>query len=271
MNYTVIGGRGFIGSKIVEKLEQIGSNVWVPKKQDSELLTKDLGTVIFCAGHGDCNNGFLKVLESNTVLLGNIVEKAYFTKLVYISSTRLYMGQSKSKETSDLTVLAGDSRRLFNLTKLVAEEILLKSNKNIVIVRPSNVYGMALNSPLYLPAIIRNAINNNVVDMYVTKTYSKDYVSVNDVAEAICKLSIKKRLSYDIYNVASGYNVSSLQIANILEKHTNCKIIWHDSDIEEEFPVTDISRITDEISFRPRAVLDDFPLMISGFKKALLQ
>ena len=75
MNYTVIGGRGFIGSKIVEILENENANVWLPEKNDSELFTEELGIVIYCAGHGDCDDGYLKVLDSNVLLLSKVLEK----------------------------------------------------------------------------------------------------------------------------------------------------------------------------------------------------
>ena len=53
-NYTVIGGQGFIGTSIVNKLRTLSVNVWVPEKNDKELFTKDLGIIIYCAGNGDC-------------------------------------------------------------------------------------------------------------------------------------------------------------------------------------------------------------------------
>ncbi|WP_337242221.1 NAD-dependent epimerase/dehydratase family protein, partial [Proteus faecis] len=73
-----------------------------------------------------------------------------------------------------------DNRRLFNITKLAAEEICLKSNKNITIIRPSNVYGTAINSSLFLPSIVRDAIQKKEINMFVSPEYSKDYISVND-------------------------------------------------------------------------------------------
>ena len=52
--YTVFGGRGFIGSEIVKQLNELGHNVFVPERGDESIYHKDLGTIIYCAGHGDC-------------------------------------------------------------------------------------------------------------------------------------------------------------------------------------------------------------------------
>lgn len=269
VNFTVIGGQGFIGSEVVSQLKTKGHPVFIPEKNDSRLYTENLGVVIYCAGHGDCKNNPQKVFESNSILLASILEKSKFKRLVYVSSTRLYMGQQCASEFDNLTVLNSDNRRLFNLTKLVSEELCLLSNKDIVIVRPSNVYGVALNSHLFLPSITRNAINNNQVDMFVTPEYKKDYVSVCDVADAICELSEKTDLNHKIFNVASGKNTSAGDIAEVLIRDTGCNVIWHDVGEDEIFPETDISLIKNEISYTPNNVLDDLKLMIDDFKISL--
>ncbi|WP_351019035.1 NAD-dependent epimerase/dehydratase family protein [Shewanella sp. AC91-MNA-CIBAN-0169] len=267
--YTVFGGKGFIGTEVVRQLRVSGVEVSVPEKEDKGIFERNLGTVIYCVGHGNCKKNPFKVLNANVFLLNSLLEKANFEKLIYISSTRVYMNQTCSAESSDLIISANDERRLFNLTKLTAEEMCLKSGLNTCIVRPSNVYGVALNSPLFLPAITRDAINHGVVNMYVTPSYKKDYVSVLDVAEMIVKISKKQKLNGEIYNIASGVNVSAEQIANVLQVETGCKVSWHSCDNNEHFPVVPISKIRDEFGFSSRNVLDDLKSMVNDFKKVL--
>ncbi|QSX36041.1 NAD-dependent epimerase/dehydratase family protein [Shewanella sedimentimangrovi] len=267
--YTVLGGKGFIGSEVVQQLRSSGVEVFVPEKEDKRIFERNLGTVIYCVGHGDCKNNPFKVFDSNVFLLITLLKKANFDRLIYISSTRLYMNQTCSNEDSDLTISNIDERKLFNLTKLTAEEMCLKSRLNTCIVRPSNVYGLALNSPLFLPAITRDAINLGVVNMYVRPSYEKDYVSVLDVAEMIIKISKKQSVCGEIYNIASGVNVSAEQIANILQRETGCKVNWHPCESNEQFPVVSINKIREEFRFSPRNVLEDLKSMINDFKKVL--
>jgi len=269
--YTIFGGRGFIGSEIVAQLQALGHQTFVPERDDSRIFECELGTVIYCAGNGDCKNTPFSVLEANVILLSQLLQKAKFDKLIYISSTRVYMNQEESFEEADLTICADDSRRLFNLTKLVGEEICLKSNRPITIIRPSNVYGLALNSPLFLPAITRNAINNKRVDMYIAKEYAKDYVSVKDVASCCIELSQLEKVERKIVNVAAGFNVSAQEIADVLEKHTGCEIVWNQITFpRESFPETDISTLADLLpTYRPRNVLTDLEEMISDFNNVL--
>ncbi len=268
--FTVFGGRGFIGSEFVTELENLGHDVYVPERDDTSIYEHDLGTVIYSAGYGDCNKDPYNVLTANVVLLSSLLEKAKFSQLVYVSSTRVYMNQSGSNETSDLTVCEDDSRRLFNLTKMTAEELCLKSNRNCLVIRPSNVYGLALHSNLFLPSIIRNAINNGQVDMYIAKSYAKDYVSVMDVVSSTLAL-IKLNSIPRVVNIAYGKNVTASEISDVLMNNTGTKINWLNTfgSTCEVFPETDISTLESLIDYKPRYVLDDLKLLIEDFKNKL--
>lgn len=266
MKYTVIGGQGFIGSNIVSLLEKHGHEVWVPEKSSQDVFNKPLGIVIYAAGHGDCKNNPLKVFHSNLGYLVDVIEKGSFDKFIYISSTRVYMNQESSEENSDVTVCHDDSRALFNLTKLTAEKLVLSTLDNAIVVRPSNVYGLTLNSPLFLPSIVRDAVNNGLVNMYVPPEYAKDYVSVDDAAEVIYQLSKCSDCFGETINIASGENVTALSIANALQKNTACKINWHSSTANENFPESDITQLKQMLNYNPRNVLKDIGAMIVEYK-----
>ena len=214
--FTVFGGDGFIGSHFVAELKRRGHRVFIPVRGEELPISKDLGIVVYSAGYGNCEADPYNVLDANTSLLSKIVNEGKFSKLVYISSTRVYLNQDITDEDADVTVSANDGRRLFNLTKLTSEEICLRSDKNCLIVRPSNVYGLALDSPLFLPAIIRDAINNKKVNMYVTPSYSKDYVFVGDVVNATIDLIDIDCIG--IVNIASGENIKADTLSHTLIK-----------------------------------------------------
>ncbi len=269
MNCTVIGGNGFIGSALVEYLLAKGLNVWVPEKGSPKIYDRPLGTVIYCAGNGDCENTPFKVVDSNVILLSSIIEKSSFERLIYISSTRLYINNTSSQEDADLSYISSDGRALFNLTKLTAEELCRKSKRNVLILRPSNVYGRAINSSLFLPMLIKNAINNKVIDMYVSPLYQKDYLSVYDLCFVIHNFISRGWSGTEIYNVASGENVSADVIAKFIEEKTGCAVRWHSGFTGESFPVINIDKLRSAMEFKARSVLNDLDDMIDVFTKEL--
>lgn len=269
MKYTVIGGSGFIGSAMCTYLKKNNKNIFIPKRDYQYSVDEDLGIVFYCAGYGDCLNYYDNVIDANVLLLREILKNVKFKKLVYVSSTRVYMNENCAKENTDLLICHNDNRKLFNLTKLVAEEICRLSKREVVIVRPSNVYGLALNSKLFLPQIIKNAILNNKIDMYVTPEYSKDYVSVDDLVHIMFELAHKEFDDVQTFNIASGNNTSAAQIADIIKQKTNCDVIWHDVNIEEQFPVTDITKINKLVAHNYRDVISDLSKMIDAFYNEL--
>ena len=76
--------------------------------------------------------------------------------------------------------------------------MLLSLNKNIIILRLSNVFGNNFNSPLLLPTLIRNAIQKSKINISINVNSTKDYISINDVIDLIFKIQKKIDLKFII-------------------------------------------------------------------------
>ena len=266
--FTVFGGRGFIGSDIVAKIKKQDYDCVVIKRGDP-IPKEYMGTIIYCAGAGDCNNDQYNVLAANTILLSKILEHGDFDRLIYISSYRVYLGNNDTNENSDIRIKKSDNRRLFNLTKLTSEELCRTSGKKTLVVRPSNVYGAAIESKLFLPSIVRDAVNLGVVNMFVTPEYAKDYISVDDLSNAIISLcKIENIFDGRLINIASGENIKAINLVEKIKIETSCKINWVNSGINDDvFPLCDISSLKKLINFKPVSVLNNIDDMVSFFKK----
>ncbi|KKM62979.1 hypothetical protein LCGC14_1516210 [marine sediment metagenome] len=269
LNITIIGGTGFVGKELASYFQSRGYTIRCPAREVLGTLSGDLGVVIYVAGYGVCSSLSNKIdcVDANITKFISILKNCEFKRLVYFSSTRLYMASENSNELADLTFLTDDARRLFNLTKLVSEELCL-SLDNAIVVRPSNIYGTALDSPLFLPSIARDAIKKSCVDMYVSPDYEKDYVSVDDVCMLIEQLVSKEYLENKIYNLAAGKNTSAQHIADIIQVETNAEVVWHNVRSDDFFPITNISNIVQEFDFKPRDVLNELKVMMNSFKCA---
>ncbi|MEB6425291.1 NAD-dependent epimerase/dehydratase family protein [Citrobacter freundii] len=265
MIYTVVGSTGFIGKNLYNFLHSKGEKVNCINRGDLLDLDKEYGLLIYCAGYGDCKKSAEAVLEGNVLWLLEIIKNIKYQRLIYLSSTRLYLDNGKSEENCKLYINSNDDRRLFNITKLLAEELCVRLAKNVVIVRPSNVYGLALDSQLFIPMIIKNAIINKKVDMFVSKKYTKDYICVDDLVEVIHKISKEDVKHGEIINVASGVNINAEDIARILIEKTGTTINWHDVTSEDVFPEIDISKLHSLVKHNSRNILDDMAKMIEEF------
>ncbi|GIB38213.1 dTDP-glucose-4,6-dehydratase [Vibrio cholerae] len=264
----VIGGRGFIGSQIVNDLVIRGYDVEIPERGDLSFFQNSYDSIVYAAGYGICSKP-VELIESNILFFNEVLFKAKYKHLVYISSTRVYMSSPVASERSDIILPNEDERKLFNLSKLVSEETARLSGKNVTIVRPSNVYGTALNSNLFLPMIIKNAILNKSIDMYVEPSYEKDYISVEDVSYFVRQCVEKGGEGFEIYNVAAGINISAESIVKIIKRETQCKVNWHPGFVGEIFTPINISKSKAMYVFEPKYLLSELPEIIASFKAAL--
>ena len=82
----------------------------------------------------------------------------------------------------------------------------------------------------------------------------KDYVLLDDVVSLLPKIAISGRER--VYNIASGVNISTLEIANLLKDATGCSVELLDSESCRKPMAIDISRIRNEFGFQPTSVLD---------------
>lgn len=260
---TVFGAGGFIGSHMAAYAEKLGYEVFRPDWRDG-VPQQHLGTVIYCNGVGDCNRP-LDVMYSHVGLLSEVIKAGNFDKIVYISSTRVYMNSEETKENSKLLVCSDDKRRLFNIAKLAAEEVCRASDKDTLILRPSNVYGLALNSPLFLPSLVRDAIRKQEINLFVDKDYAKDYLLIDDLVTAC--FSLIGQSCTGIFNVASGQNVSAEKIVDMIVRHTGCNINWHNGTSNEHFYPIDIAKVSEALScFQPRELMNELESMVVNFK-----
>lgn len=265
-DYSIIGSSGFIGSNIASFLENRGYKVLRIGRELSKVPVKSLGIIIYCAGYGNCQQDPINVVDANVVYLSNILKNYFYDKIFYISSTRVYLDNDSGTESTDLKISMSDSRKLFNLTKLTAEALLEQEEKAIIL-RLSNVYGNAFKSPLFLPSIVRDAIKKKVINLYTTPNYAKDYINIETVCNAILMMSRKHKLSYNLYNIASGENITSNQIVDYMIKKTEVTAIWHEISHEDYFPPISIQRLQNEIEYVPSSVLSDLDKMIDLFRE----
>lgn len=267
MKFTVFGGSGFIGKNLIKYLNGKGYEVYAPSRTEIEEvcdLGVGLGHVIYCIGMtADFRENPSETIYAHVCLLNKLLFKCQNKSFTFLSSTRLYSGSDNTQEDSLLQVSPYNPEDLYNISKLMGESLCLNAGSTIKIIRISNVYGADASSS-FLADIIHDAINYGRVTFHTSPQSQKDYISINDVVNLITNITLNGK--HRIYNVASGANVTNLDIAFSLEEiGIKCNFL-HDPKTWS-FPVIDIRRIKDEFDCHFSNVIDDVQALIENYSK----
>lgn len=267
MHFTILGGSGFIGSYLGKYLTNESYKCTIIKRNDSVNYQKNLGHLIYCIGvTSDFRDRFFDTIEAHVCYLMHVLKNCRFDSFTYLSSTRVYENSYATDETIPLSVNPAISGNLYNLSKLMGESICLNSNlPNIKIIRISNIVGAEDPSANFLTKLFNEAINGHI-ELQTTLNSEKDYLLINDLARGIKEVILKGKLS--IYNIASGTNISHLQLITKLKEITNCTHHVKKDAVRTYFPVISISRIKHELGFKCSNVLEEIGEIIFERKNA---
>ena len=255
--YTIFGHSGFLGKNIVDYLKKKKLKYFLPPR-NRYIFRKNLNNIIYCIGTDDILKDPIKTVESNLGVLCKVIEKNSFKSFLFVSSTRVYYGNKKTSETSKILVDTNNPTYLFNLLKLSSENFCLaKKNKNIKVVRLTNLYGKNFSNQIYLlPTLLREAERKKKIFIKINKNSKKNYIDINDAILIMLKIIGKSK--YRLYNLASDQLYSLNYIANNIKSRTKCKIIYQNQKIKYNEPKIDISRIKKEFKFIPKKKFQKF-------------
>lgn len=252
---TVLGAEGFIGSHVVRRLAESGSEHFAPRRGEP-LTGRDLGDIIYCIGMtADFRARPFETVDAHVCTLRDVLRDCSFESLLYLSSTRLYAGgKEPATEENALTIQPQDPDQLYNISKAMGESLALGSDKKVRVARLSNVFGADLNSPNFLSTIIRDSLRDGKVILRTSLDSSKDYVGIDDVVDGL--LDIARNGRHALYNVASGTNVSNGELMEKIAGSTGCRVEIAEGAATVNFPLIDIGRMRSEFGFRPQNLLD---------------
>lgn len=262
---TVLGASGFVGSAIVRRLEHAKLDHAAPGKNET-LTGRKLGDVIYCVGlTADFRSRPLETVDAHVCHLMRIMRNCQFRSLVYLSSTRVYRRQSGAAQEEDmLSVDPSDGDDIYNISKIMGEATAMVAGPKVKIVRLSNVYGPDFTSANFLSTILKDLAQGKQVTVQSSADSEKDYISLNDVVDGLLRITLDGR--HQIYNLASGVNVSNRQLAERLRELTKCRVTFAPSAVNHSFPRISIDRMRSEFGFQPSSVLDDLGKIIESYR-----
>lgn len=292
MNSLVLGGNGFIGSHLVDKLVAEGHNVTVFDKY-KEYFRSPLKEVKYIyadfGNRGEIANALNGIdmvyhlistthpkvsnddpafdVSSNVVETLFILEecvKQKISKIVFISSGGTVYGipeQLPIDEKSSTNPICS-----YGITKLAIEKYLMLYKflygLDYVIIRPSNAYGERQNPngiQGLISVLLGKIVKGEIIEIWGDGSIVRDYIYIKDLVNGIYLASIKDTNS-KIFNIGSGCGYSINFITDLIKKITSLEFntIYKEQrkfDIPKIY--LDISVAKNQLSWQPLVSIDE--------------
>jgi len=267
MRFTVIGAGGFIGAALCERLEISGAEVFRPPRDSAEIFARPLGHVIYAAGvTADFRERPFDTVRANTCLIADVLERADFEALVYLSSARIYRHAEHTGEDAVIYLRPNDPEDLYDLTKLTAEALCSASKRpRVRVVRLTNVVGPDFRSKNFLFDLIRSACDDGVINLRTALRSEKDYVRLDDVLDLLPRIATSSR--HACYNVGAGRNLSHADIINPILARSGARLSVAENAAAVALRPINIARLENEFNYRPRSVLEYIPCLVDEYRK----
>lgn len=263
-NILVTGADGFIGKRLVEKLEKIGCKVFTHTKKDGDIADCEFGydsidhvihlaALTFVPASWENSKEFYRV---NVMGTQNILEfcRKSGSSLTFFS-TYVY-GKPKSLPVKENHPV--DPNTPYNHSKVMSESLCDFYNKafniDITVLRPFNIYGKGQSDNFLVPAIIRQVVDNSIDTISVMDlTPKRDYIYIDDLIEAVIATINQK--GYNIYNLGSGYSLSVKEVIDIIQRIAKTDKPYISKNYQRKGEVNDviadISKITSQTNWKP--------------------
>lgn len=289
MNVLILGGAGFIGSHLTNRLLERGDNVVVVdsletsyqppvgaeficgrvQDVDVEPLIAECDVVYHLAssvGVSHIDKNPQQALFNNVEMMNKLVPlfEKHQKKVVFSSSSEVY-GEGPFSETDHAHIGPSTTLRWgYALSKLMMEFMITASSFPHLIVRFFNVTGPGQhgNCGMVLPRFIQQAKQNLPLTVYGDGKQIRSFCHIDDAIDA---LMILEGVNEGIYNIGNETPISMIELATrvvaLSGSSSNIELVpyekvfsKHHGDISRRVP--DITKLR-SLGYRPIRGLDD--------------
>lgn len=295
MKCVILGGGGFIGSAVADRLLQAGHQIRIferprvvpyrtfKENEPVEWLTGDmlsahdvsdaiagmdvvLHMVSFTLPKSS-NDDLIYDVQTNlitTIQLLNSMVAQNIKRIVFISSGGTVYGTPKYLPIDEQHPT--DPLVSYGITKLAIEKYLLMFQRfygiKSTILRVSNPFGHRQRVETAQGAVtvfLHRALHGETIDIWGDGSVTRDYIYISDVAEAFLH-AVEYSGTESVFNISSGIGTSLNElvdiIGNVLGKHVNCRYL---EGRPFDVPVSILSNALaeQELGWRPQVTLKD--------------
>ena len=268
VDYLITGCSGYIGSRIIDylKLNHIAylgidklcdesKNIVEFNLTDKDKTFKVLEdsrpkTIIHCGTFSAIpyRDDFLFSFKEDAVSLSNILEYLKYNsqvRLIFFSSSYVYSGISKDSKCEENLTL--NPTHNFGISKLFFEKLIMRCHENSIIFRLSSVFGSGNQlQPNAIKNMIKQAIQDKVVDVWGNGLRKMQYIYIDDVVQSIIDSNSFKP---GVYNLGGTDYLSVSETASIIAEKTLSKLNFlKDKKEGHTLPFMIVDKLRDENS-----------------------
>ena len=230
----ITGANGFIGLRLLEHIKNMDFDIRILSRYPSDSYDsiccdflknkvpnnalESIHTVFHLAGFAhdfrsgsEVNSIYQAINVDASVQLAELAIKSKVKTFIFVSSVKAggkpYL--NKCMDESDQREPDGRYAKSKREAELRILEISQKSGMNVVIIRPSLVYGKGMKGNLNL---MFSGIKNGWFPPLPKINNRRSMIHVDDLVEALLMVSINKSAYGKIFNITDGYPYSSREI-----------------------------------------------------------
>ena len=198
-----------------------------------------------------CDNS-KSYIKNNILGFCNILEccKKYNVEhLIYASSSSVYGNNSNNEK--NLT----NPQSLYAATKCCNEVLAQTYDFNTTGLRFFTVYGENGRPDMFIYKLVKNALNNEPIELYGNGELKRDFTYIDDIVNGIIKAcDIDENKKHRIYNLGSSNSTSINKVVDIVEDILNIQIkrIYKPKPKEDvDYTCADIEKAYKELNWKP--------------------
>jgi GDP-L-fucose synthase len=247
---AIFGGTGLVGSNVIKKIDKEKYQVYSPSRKELDLFDSEKVLAWFSENQVDhvvlaaarvggivANSTYpTEFLHENLTIQNNIIMSALkrdVGNLIFLGSSCIYPRECLQpiKEEYLLTGPLEKTNKSYALAKIagiqLCDSIKEQYGKNYYSLMPCNLYGPGDNFDLeashVIPGMIRKietARDNNepTLKLLGTGRPLREFLYIEDLAEAIIFMLENYKGTEGLINVGSGSEISIKDLANIISK-----------------------------------------------------
>lgn len=256
MSILVTGSSGFIGSHLMERLDNaIGYDIKngqdVRDREQFRSYLKRVDTVIHLAANTSVKQAWddpTELYSNNIMGTSVVIEECIKAKI-----KRIIFASSASVENPNANPYAFSKFTCEGLFKTRKDEI------NCLAFRFMNVYGKGqnVNYGTVIPAFY-NGINKGEIDIYGIGNYTRDYIHVDDIVAGIRRAMDYDIKGFNVMELGTGIQTSVNELADKMEKLIGKKVKrnYLPARKEVDFSVANTWAVEKKLKFKPLISID---------------